>query len=146
MTTLAANIQVTAPLVGGVLIGAAAATLLLFNGQVAGISGVVGRIVEGDFGQKFWRVAFLIGLLLSGPAYLYWNGALPPFEISADLPTLIVAGLLVGFGTRVGSGCTSGHGVCGIANFSPRSLTATVVFMAVAIVVVFLVRHAGVSL
>jgi uncharacterized protein len=123
-------------LFGGMLIGAGAATLLLLNGKIAGISGILESAVRGVFGPKGWRIAFLIGLVI--PAALMGLGSI---EFPQGLPILAVSGLLVGFGTRLGSGCTSGHGVCGIANISPRSLLATLTFMIVAAATVFLVRH-----
>lgn len=127
-------------LVGGALIGLAAVLLLLANGRVAGISGIVGGVVEGadDMG---WRLAFIAGLILGPLLTTLILGTPPAIRIDAPLWSVIVAGLLVGFGTRLGSGCTSGHGVCGLARLSPRSLTATLTFMGVAIVVVFVVRH-----
>lgn len=126
------------PLVaGGAAIGGAAALLLLFDGEIAGISGIHARVLQGDTGKAQWRLAFLIGLLLPG-IYLALHHATPA---TAGWPLLIVAGLLVGAGTRLGGGCTSGHGVCGIANLSKRSLLATLTFMATAIVTVFIVRH-----
>jgi len=112
--------------------------LLLLNGKIAGISGIVGNAVRGAFGATGWRVAFLLGLVL--PAAVLGLGRI---AIAQDLPVLAVAGLLVGFGTRMGNGCTSGHGVCGLSNLSLRSLLATLTFMTVAAVAVFLVRHAG---
>jgi len=125
-------------LFGGMLIGAGTAMLLLLNGKIAGISGIVGNAVRGAFGATGWRVAFLLGLVL--PAAVLGLGRI---AIAQDLPVLAVAGLLVGFGTRMGNGCTSGHGVCGLSNLSLRSLLATLTFMTVAAVAVFLVRHAG---
>ncbi len=115
--------------------------LLLLNGNIAGISGILGRSIKLDFGDSAWRPAFLLGLVLAIPAYQLWQGAAPGYTLDANLPTLLVAGLLVGVGTRVGSGCTSGHGVCGISNLSPRSLTATLTFMASAALVVYVQRH-----
>lgn len=123
-------------LVGGLLIGAGAATLILCNGAVAGISGITAKLMEGDTGPGAWRVAFLLGLI--APALLV---GLPELDLAGSLPVLAVSGLLVGVGTRVGSGCTSGHGVCGLANFSRRSLAATLVFMATAMLTVQIVRH-----
>jgi len=123
-------------LLGGLLIGGGAATLLLPNGKIAGISGILDNAVHGEFGPKLWRLAFLIGLVV--PAALFGLG---PIVFAQGLPVLAVAGLLVGAGTRLGSGCTSGHGVCGIANLSVRSLLATLVFISTAALVVFLVRH-----
>jgi uncharacterized membrane protein YedE/YeeE len=122
---------------GGLLIGAAAVVLLYANGRIAGISGIAASAVSGDAGEGAWRFAFLAGLV--APAFAF--GA-PEVIFAGNLPWLAVSGLLVGIGTRVGSGCTSGHGVCGLSNLSPRSLVATATFMLVAIVVVYLVRHA----
>jgi uncharacterized membrane protein YedE/YeeE len=124
------------PLLGGALIGAGAAMLLLFNGRIAGISGIFDSFVQGSAGESYWRLAFLVGLVL--PALVFGTGAV---AYAGGLPLLGAAGLLVGVGTRVGSGCTSGHGVCGLANLSLRSLVATLVFMATAVLTVFLVRH-----
>jgi uncharacterized protein len=121
---------------GGMLIGAGAAALLLLNGKIAGISGIAENAVRGLFGENGWRIAFLLGLMI--PAALYGLG---PIEFAQGMPLLLVSGFLVGFGTRLGSGCTSGHGVCGLANLSPRSLVATLNFMTVAAATVYLVRH-----
>jgi uncharacterized membrane protein YedE/YeeE len=123
-------------LFGGALIGAGVATLLLLNGKIAGISGILDNSVRGVIGPKGWRLAFLIGLVL--PAAFFGLGSI---EFAQGLPLLALAGLLVGFGTRLGSGCTSGHGVCGLANFSLRSLLATLSFMIVAAATVYLIRH-----
>ncbi len=120
------------------LIGAGAATLLLLNGRIAGVSGILGNVVREAFGEQAWRVAFLVGLLV--PALILGTGMphLPPHWGWA-----IVSGLLVGAGTQIGSGCTSGHGVCGLANLSTRSLVATAVFMTCAMLTVLITRHAG---
>lgn len=126
-------------LAGGALIGAAAAGLLLVNGRIAGISGILARAVRP--GAAPWQWAFLAGLLAAGlAARLSGIEPAPAFSLQ-PMPTLVAAGLIVGIGTRIGSGCTSGHGVCGLANLSPRSLVATLVFMAVAVVTVFVIRH-----
>jgi hypothetical protein len=135
-----AAIPVWHSLAGGALIGAGAAVLLLFDGQVAGISGILDRALHGVLGEQAWRVAFLAGLLL--PAVILGTG---PVSWQASPGVLGLAGALVGFGTRVGSGCTSGHGVCGAANLSPRSIVATVTFIAVAIVTVAVVRRVTVT-
>ena len=127
-------------LIGGVLIGVAASILILFNGRVAGISGIVRGIFFGEKNEKRWRFIFLIGLLLSPFIYSLF-APLPSLEISNNYPKIAIAGLLVGFGTRLGSGCTSGHGVCGIARLSRRSIVATLVFMTAAIVTVYLTNH-----
>lgn len=128
-------------ILGGSLIGLAAALLLLALGRIAGISGIVaGLLRRPDRTETPWRLAFVLGLLL---APLAWQGvaALPPPRIAADTPTLVAAGLLVGFGARLGAGCTSGHGVCGLSRLSPRSLVATLSFMATGFLTVFAVRH-----
>jgi uncharacterized membrane protein YedE/YeeE len=129
-------VQIIKALCGGLLIGAGAATLLLFNGRVAGISGILSQTLRGAAGPSGWRVAFLVGLV--APAALLGLGGV---RLDAGLPLLGVAGLLVGIGAGVGSGCTSGHGVCGISRLSPRSLVATAVFMATAMLTVFVVRY-----
>ena len=122
---------------GGMLIGLAAAVLILVNGRVAGISGITGRLIRGEAGAQVWRLLFLAGLLL--PALV--PGALGAISAPASPAVLALAGLLVGVGVTIGAGCTSGHGVCGIANFSRRSLAATLMFMATAGLTVFVVRH-----
>ncbi len=134
-----------ASLGGGALIGASAALLLLANGRIAGISGILGGLLDGLLGPAArdwaWRAAFLAGLLAGPALYRLAAGHWPDIRVGASWPMLIAAGLLVGFGTRLGSGCTSGHGVCGLARLSPRSFAAVATFMAAAIVTVFLVRH-----
>ena len=129
-----------ASLAGGALIGLAAAILLLFNGRIAGISGIFGGLLQWPKGDIAWRVAFLLGLVAAPAAYGLF-APLPSVQVDAGTATLVVAGLLVGIGTRYGSGCTSGHGVCGLSRRSPRSLVATVAFMAAGFVTVFTVRH-----
>jgi uncharacterized protein len=128
-------------LIGGLMIGASAALFLVLNGRVAGISGILGGLLAPARGEVGWRLAFLAGMFVAPLVYLAFGGTLPPIELNASLPLLIVAGLIVGFGTRLGAGCTSGHGVCGIGRGSPRSLAATAVFMATAIGTVFVTRH-----
>jgi len=127
-------------LAGGILIGIATAMFLLLNGRIAGISGIVGGLVKPVRGDIDWRVAFVGGLVA---APLAWGlfAALPAMQIDASYPLLVVAGLLVGLSTRYGSGCTSGHGVCGISRLSPRSLAATAAFMGTGFVTVYIVRH-----
>lgn len=128
-------------LAGGLLIGLAAALLILLNGRIAGISGIVGALMMHTPAQeRAWRWCFIIGLLLAAPLWQLLH-ALPPATISASTPLLIIGGLLVGLGTRYASGCTSGHGVCGIARLAPRSLLATGSFMLSGFLVVFLLRH-----
>lgn len=130
-----------ASLAGGVMIGLAALMLLWLNGKVAGISGIVGAALSDYSPASRWRWFFIVGLLSGGGAALYqWVGT-SEIVLRASLPVLIAAGLLVGYGTRLGSGCTSGHGVCGIGRLSPRSIAATCVFMAVAALTVFVQRH-----
>ncbi len=127
-------------LAGGVLIGLAAAIFVLLNGRIAGISGIIGGLFRPKSGDTAWRSAFLLGMLAA--PWLYQTlSPLPGARIDAGTGTLIVAGLLVGIGTRYGSGCTSGHGVCGISRLSPRSLAATAGFMLAGFVTVFVVRH-----
>jgi uncharacterized membrane protein YedE/YeeE len=128
-------------LIGGLLIGASAALFLVLNGRIAGISGILGGLLHPARSEIGWRLAFLAGLFIAPLVYVAVGGALPPVELDASLPLLIVAGLIVGFGTRLGAGCTSGHGVCGIGRGSPRSLAATAVFMATAIATVLITRH-----
>ncbi len=127
-------------LAGGLLIGLAASLLLLANGRIAGVSGILGRALAGESGQFRWRLAFLLGLPVGAGLVGAIQGGLVT-DIGASTPTLIVAGLLVGFGTQLGNGCTSGHGVCGISRGSPRSIVATCTFMATAGTVVFVIRH-----
>lgn len=128
-------------LIGGIFIGLAATLLLLFNGRIAGISGILSGVMFPVKGDTFWRAAFIVGLLGGGLiAPLVFQRPFV-FEMQASLPVIITGGFLVGLGTRMGSGCTSGHSVCGIARFSWRSITATVTFMLTAIITVALVRH-----
>lgn len=129
-----------AALAGGLLIGVAAALFLLLNGRIAGISGVLGGLLKPVQGDVSWRVAFLGGLVIA-PAVYALVADTPLLRIDAGWPALVLAGLLVGVGTRYGSGCTSGHGVCGLSRLSPRSLAATVAFMAAGFVTVFVARH-----
>lgn len=124
--------------IGGVVIGAAASMLILFCGRVAGISGILGGVLSRANNDKGWRIAFLLGMVLS-PVLWRLVAPLPAVSISASWPMLVAAGLLVGVGTRYGSGCTSGHGVCGLSRLSVRSLVATLTFMAAAFITVWLV-------
>ena len=128
-------------LVGGAMIGTSAALFLLLNGRIAGISGILGGLLAPPSRETGWRAAFVAGLVLAPVAYAGLGGSLPPVTIGASFPLLIFAGLLVGFGSRLGAGCTSGHGVCGIGRGSPRSLAATGTFMAVAVFTVLVMRH-----
>ena len=127
-------------LAGGALIGLAAAIFVLLNGRVAGISGVLGGLLKPTKGDVAWRAAFVGGLLAAPLSYVLIAAA-PTLQIDAGFGALALAGLLVGVGTRYGSGCTSGHGVCGLSRMSPRSLVATVAFMAAGFVTVFVIRH-----
>jgi uncharacterized membrane protein YedE/YeeE len=129
-------------LAGGVLIGLAATLLLWLNGRVAGVSGILNGVIFPKSGDIAWRAAFLLGLIVAGGFYMTFvpGASLPRTEYSRV--ALIVAGLLVGFGTRMGNGCTSGHGVCGLGRLSLRSFVAVVTFMATAIATTFVIRHA----
>lgn len=125
---------------GGLLIGLASGLLLYLNGRIAGISGIVGGLLRPISGDTGWRIAFVLGLLLSTFAFLIVS-PLPNSAIDADFKTLILAGLMVGFGTRYGSGCTSGHGVCGLSRGSIRSLVATATFILAGMFTVFITQH-----
>jgi uncharacterized protein len=127
-------------LAGGLLIGVAAALFVLLNGRIAGVSGVVGGLLSPKKGDIGWRAAFVAGLVAAPLVYALF-AALPAPRIDAGTAALAVAGLLVGIGTRYGSGCTSGHGVCGLSRLSPRSLVATVAFMATGFATVYVLRH-----
>ena len=129
-----------ASLAGGILIGVSAAIFILFNGRIAGISGILGGLLHPARNDILWRVAFLAGLVIA-PLLYHLVSPLPEAVVDADAGILVAAGLLVGIGTRYGAGCTSGHGVCGIARLSPRSLVATACFMAAGFATVFIVRH-----
>jgi uncharacterized membrane protein YedE/YeeE len=131
-------------LAGGLLIGGAAALLVLSTGRIAGISGIAGGLLTPRRADIGWRIAFLLGLLLAPVAFRVF-GRLPFPRIDAGFGVLLIAGLLVGLGTSYGSGCTSGHGVCGLSRLSLRSLVATLAFMAAGMVTVFLVRHVWAS-
>ena len=128
-------------LAGGLLIGASASLLLILNGRIAGISGIVAGLFQRDLREVAWRAAFVVGVVLAPLIYGVLFGRLTTVTFDASTGVIVVAGLLVGFGTRLGSGCTSGHGVCGLSRASPRSLVATAVFMVTAIVTVFVTRH-----
>lgn len=128
-------------LFGGALIGVAATLLLFLNGRIAGISGIFGDFLDASAAERGWRLAFLAGLI-AAPLLLAAAGqAMPNPTMPASWAVIIGAGLLVGVGTRLAGGCTSGHGICGLARFSPRSIVATGVFMATAVIVVAIVRH-----
>jgi len=124
---------------GGLLIGLAAALFVLFHGRIMGVSGIVGGLLRSSKGDRSWRLSFLAGLILA-PLITKFAGFAPAIRIEQSMIWLVVAGVLVGFGTSLGSGCTSGHGVCGIARLSPRSITATIIFMAFAMLTVWLMN------
>ncbi|MDW5317476.1 YeeE/YedE family protein [Rhizobium sp. PL01] len=130
-----------ASLIGGTLIGLSAVMLLLLNGRIAGISGIIGRLIQGV--GVATNVAFVLGLILGPAAYLSVVGSWPEVEISAGWPLIIIAGLLVGFGSRMGSGCTSGHGVLGLARLSPRSMVAVATFLTTGVIAVTLLKGMG---
>lgn len=134
------NMTIISSLTGGILIGAAAVVLIIFNGKVAGVSGVLGGLITAPAKDRSWRIAFILGLVLA-PALWQLVIALPNIQVSTNTPLIIIAGLIVGIGTRLGSGCTSGHGVCGISRFSKRSLVATVTFMALGFITTFVARQ-----
>lgn len=134
------NFTPATALAGGVLIGVAVALFVLLTGRIAGISGVLGGLLQPVRGDVAWRVAFVAGLVLAPWVYRLF-APLPPLVIDAGTLRLVLAGLLVGIGTRYAGGCTSGHGVCGVSRLSPRSLVATAAFMAAGFATVFVVRH-----
>ena len=127
-------------LIGGALIGLSAAMLILLNGRIAGISGIVGGLLKPVRGDVGWRLAFVAGLTLAA-ALFATVAAVPPVHIDAGYGALIAGGVLVGIGTRYAAGCTSGHGVCGLSRLSPRSLAATVAFIGAGFITVFVARH-----
>lgn len=127
-------------LAGGMVIGIATALLLLLAGRIAGISGIVGGLFKLHKGDMGWRIAFIAGLILAPWLWQLFN-ELPPIQIDTSYAMLAIAGLIVGLGTRYGSGCTSGHGVCGLSRMSPRSAVATLTFMSTGVVTVYLIRH-----
>lgn len=132
-----------ASLFGGALIGLSAVVLMAAHGRIAGISGIVSRLLPPSVDKAGMPqgIIFLIGLLLAAPLWVLATGTVPAQLASSNAPLLVIAGLLVGFGTVLGNGCTSGHGVCGISRGSSRSIAATMVFMATALVSVFVLRH-----
>ena len=127
-------------LAGGILLGLAAAIFILVNGRILGISGIVGGLLRPKSGDVGWRLAFVLGMLVAPVLYLLVADPVA-VRIDAGWATLVIAGLLVGVGTRFGSGCTSGHGVCGLSRLSLRSLVATLAFMGAGFVTVYLIRH-----
>ncbi len=126
---------------GGVLIGIAAAILILFNGRIAGVSGILGQALNGGIVRdNLWRIAFVMGIIAAPALWQVWVGEIE-ISIETNVLWLIIAGLFVGVGTSYGSGCTSGHGICGLSRFSMRSLIATLSFMLTGIVTVYIMRH-----
>ena len=134
------NFTPASALIGGGLIGIAASLLLALNGRIAGVSSIVGSLFDPAPGDVAWRMMFLLGLTLGAGAYGVVHPV--PIQVTNSILVLVIGGLLVGYGTQLGNGCTSGHGVCGIARLSPRSIVATLVFMTSAAITVYLVRHA----
>lgn len=134
------NFTPVSALVGGALIGSSAVLLMALTGRVAGISGIVSNIVLGAPGERLWRALFMIGLVLGPVIVRIISGEPLPFEITSSLPFLLAGGLLVGIGTRLGSGCTSGHGVCGLSRFSIRSLVSVITFIGVGMIMVTILR------
>lgn len=131
-------------LIGGSIIGVSVSLMLLLNGRVTGISGIINGIMTPAKGDTAWRVLFVLGLLAGGLVVSAFNPTTFSGQLATDSWTVIVAGLLVGFGTILGSGCTSGHGVCGISRMSPRSLVATMIFIAAGVAAVYVFRSMGV--
>ncbi len=131
----------TTALIGGSLIGLASALLMLLSGRIAGISGILGGALTISAGDKFWRLSFIVGLIAAPMLMALLGDRLPEPQMPTSWLLIVVAGILVGFGARYGGGCTSGHGVCGLARLSARSLVATVVFTISAIAVVAIMRH-----
>jgi uncharacterized membrane protein YedE/YeeE len=126
-------------LIGGSIIGIAVSLLLLFNGKVLGVSGILGELFNNPLSKNYWRLFFVLGLLISPLIYSIFH-PIPLIEISSNKLLIIVGGLLVGFGSRLGSGCTSGHGVCGLARLSVRSFIATMTFIFFGFVTVFVIQ------
>lgn len=140
MTIDLANFTPWSATAGGALIGLAASIFILVNGRIAGISGILGGLLPPKAGEISWRIAFLSGLIVA-PMLYGLVVELPGIRIDSGYPIVMLAGFLVGIGTRYGSGCTSGHGICGISRLSPRSLAATLAFMIGGFITVFIVRH-----
>ncbi|RJG05699.1 YeeE/YedE family protein [Noviherbaspirillum cavernae] len=140
MTIDWSNFTPWSSLAGGILIGIAAAMFILFNGRIAGISGILGGLLRPRKGDVGWRAAFIIGLILAPLVYGFF-APLPAVHIDTGAGLIVLAGILVGVGTRYGSGCTSGHGVCGLSRLSPRSMVATAAFMSAGFLTVYVARH-----
>ena len=131
-----------ASLLGGVLIGLAATFLMLLHGRIAGATGILaGALLPANLADWSWRIAMLAGMIAAPVAVFALSGAMPDIQVPVSTPALIIGGLIVGVGVTLGSGCTSGHGVCGMARLSPRSIAATLTFMVTTFVTVYLIRH-----
>ncbi|MGX0974312.1 putative membrane protein YedE/YeeE [Roseovarius sp. MBR-51] len=131
-----------ASLAGGVLIGLSAVLLMVFQGRILGATGILSGLMSGDVpGDKRWRAAMMVGMIAGPLLVLALTGQMPVVEVPISLPMILIGGFIVGIGVTFGSGCTSGHGVCGIARLSPRSIVATFSFMAVAFLTVYIIRH-----
>ncbi|QWD69511.1 YeeE/YedE family protein [Polynucleobacter sp. UB-Siik-W21] len=128
-------------LLGGIILGVAAALYVLFHGRILGISGIISGLLHPMSGDRAWRMALILGLLTAPLLAALFFEIRPIVEVEADWLAVVIAGLLVGFGTQYGSGCTSGHGICGLSRLSPRSLVATVSFMTAGFLIVFVLRH-----
>lgn len=126
--------------IGGALIGLSAVLLMAFHGRIAGISGLFSGMVFSEAGDRLWRLFFVLGLIAAPLVYWLVAGERAPFDMQAGWPLILAGGLLVGFGTRLGSGCTSGHGVCGLARLSPRSMVSVALFMAAGMATVALIK------
>ncbi len=135
------NFTPISALFGGALIGLGAITLLALNGRIAGISGIAAGLIRPARGDWAWRAVFVVGLIAGAAAYRFAGGALQNLQFVPAALMLVIAGFLVGFGARLGGGCTSGHGVCGLARLSPRSIAAVAVFTVTAMITVYLIRH-----
>jgi len=136
-----ANFTPISAAIGGALIGISAVLLMLFNGRVAGITGIAAGLLDPASSDRGWRATFIIGLIAAPLSAMLLGYIVPTPQMPSGMVTTVVAGLLVGFGTRLGNGCTSGHGICGMARLSTRSIAATMIFMVTAIIVVALMRH-----
>lgn len=136
-----ANFTPVSAAIGGVLIGLSAVLLMMFTGRIAGVSGIVAGLINPQTSDRSWRAAFVAGLIAAPIAAMLVGYGVPKPQMPESYITIIVGGLLIGFGSRLGSGCTSGHGICGIARLSQRSIVATGVFMVAAIIVVALTHH-----
>ena len=128
-------------LLGGIILGVAAALYVLLHGRILGISGIVSGLLHPKLADSSWRVSLVLGLISAPFLAALFFGIIPVVEIDSGWLAIVIAGLLVGFGAQYGSGCTSGHGICGLSRLSPRSLVATLAFMSAGFVMVFIIRH-----